>query len=71
MGACCGGGIQDEEIKNAKDLNDLIKLFQERKNKLPEEKQQIEAHCDDPTKEVDAINVRGIDIEILKKRILI
>ena len=69
MGACCGGGIQDEEIKNAKDLNDLIKLFDERKNKLPEEKKQIQDHCDDPTKEVDAINVGGIDIEILKKRI--
>ena len=68
MGACCES-IQDEEIKNAKGLKDLIRIFDERKNKLPEEKKQIQEHCDDPTKEVDAINVGGIDIETLKKRI--
>ena len=69
MGACCGGGFMDEEIKNATNIDELIKVMEEKKERLPKEKQQIEDHIEDPTKEVDAINVGGIDIEILKKRI--
>ena len=69
MGACCGAGIQDEEIKAAENLSELIQIFKTRKEKLPEERQQIQAHLEDPKKEVKVINTNGIDPEILKKRI--
>lgn len=69
MGACCGGGLMDEEIKNATNIDELIKVMEEKKERLPKEKQQIEDHIEDPTKEVDMINVGGIDTELLKKRI--
>lgn len=69
MGACCGVSSMDEEIKNAKNIEELIKVFQEKKERIPKEKQQIEDHIEDPNKEVEMINIGGIDSELLKKRI--
>ena len=69
MGGCCGGEIQDEEIKQAKTLIEIIQIFKKRKEKLPEERNQIQSHLEDPKKEVKVINTNGIDPEILKKRI--
>ena len=69
MGGCCSGGIQDQEIKEANNLTEIIQIFKIRKEKLPEERDQIQAHLEDPKKEVKVINTNGIDPEILKKRI--
>ena len=69
MGGCCIGGIQDQEIKEANNLTEIIQIFKIRKEKLPEERDQIQAHLEDPKKEVKVINTNGIDPEILKKRI--
>ena len=69
MGGCCSGGIQDQEIKEANNLTEIIQIFKIRKEKLPEERDQIQAHLEDPKKEVKVINIQGIDPEILKKRI--
>ena len=38
MGACCGGRPVDEEINNAKDINEIIQIFEGRKNKFQIEK---------------------------------
>ncbi len=70
MGGCCSVEIKDEEINKANDINDLINIFKERRNKLPEEKKQIIEHINDQTKEIKSFDVNGIDKEILKKRIL-
>jgi hypothetical protein len=69
MGGCCSGGIQYQEIKEANNLTEIIQIFKIRKEKLPEERDQIQAHLEDPKKEVKVINTNGIDPEILKKRI--
>ena len=69
MGGCCSGGIQDQEIKEANNLTEIIQIFKIRKEKLPKERDQIQAHLEDPKKEVKVINTNGIDPEILKKRI--
>ena len=69
MVGCCGGEIQDEEIKQAKTLIEIIQIFKKRKEKLPEERNQIQSHLEDPKKEVKIINIDGIDPEILNKRI--
>ena len=70
MGGCCSVEIKDEEINKANDINDLINIFKERRNKLPEEKKQIIEHINDQTIEIKSFDVNGIDKEILKKRIL-
>jgi hypothetical protein len=70
MGGCCVGETKDEEINKANDISDIINIFKERKNKLPEEKKQIIEHLQDQTKEIKSFDVNGIDKEILKKRIL-
>jgi hypothetical protein len=69
MGVCCGEGIKDPEILNATNINELIEILNERKEKFPQEKKQIQDYINDPTKEVDSINVSGIDNEILKQRV--
>ena len=33
MGACCGGGYMDEEIKNATNIDELIKVMEDKKRK--------------------------------------
>ena len=69
MGICCGEGIKDQEILNASSINELIEILNERKEKFPQEKKQLQDYINDPSKEVDSINVSGIDNEILKQRV--
>ena len=69
MGICCGEGIKDQEILNASSINELIEILNERKEKFPQEKKQLQDYINDPSKEVDTINVSGIDNEILKQRV--
>ena len=59
MGVCCGQVIDDQEILNANNINDIITIFNDRKDKFPEEKKQIQ----------DYINVSGVDLELLKQRV--
>lgn len=66
---CCGSDEVDHEINNAKSINDLIAIITERKQKIPNEIQQISDHLEDPSKEVEGINVDKIDPEVLAKRI--
>ena len=69
MGCCCGTEKKDKEINKANDINDLINIFKERKEKLLEEKKQIKEYIEGSTKEITFFKVNGIDKEILKKRI--
>jgi len=69
MGICCGEGIKDQEILNATSINELIDILNDRKEKFPQEKKQIQDYINDPSKEIDSINVSGIDNEILKQRV--
>ena len=69
MGVCCGQVIDDQEILNANNINDIITILNERKDKFLEEKKQLQDYINDPSKEVDSINVSGIDNEILKQRV--
>ena len=69
MGCCWETEKKDEEINKANDINDLINIFKERKEKLQEEKKQIKEYIEGSTKEITFFKVNGIDKEILKKRI--
>ena len=69
MGVCCGQVIDDQEILNANNINDIITIFNDRKDKFPEEKKQIQDYINDPTKEVTMVNVSGVDLELLKQRV--
>ena len=69
MGACCGGRPVDEEINNAKDINEIIQIFEGRINKLPEERKELKEYLDDPTKQVGNLNLNDVDPEWVKKRI--
>ena len=69
MGICCGEGIKDQEILNATSINELIDILNDRKEKFPQEKKEIQDYINDPSKEIDSINVSGIDNEILKQRV--
>jgi hypothetical protein len=69
MGACCGGRPVDEEINNAKDINEIIQIFEGRINKLPEERKELKEYLDDPTKQVGNLNLNDVDPEWIKKRI--
>ena len=69
MGVCCGQVIDDQEILNANNINDIITIFNDRKDKFPEEKKQIQDYINDPSKEVTMVNVSGVDLELLKQRV--
>ena len=69
MGCCWETEKKDEEINKANDINDLINIFKERKEKLQEEKKQIKEYIEGSTKEITFFKANGIDKEILKKRI--
>ena len=69
MGVCCGQVIDDQEILNANNINDIITILNDRKDKFPEEKKQIQDYINDPTKEVTMVNVSGVDLELLKQRV--
>ena len=69
MGVCCGRCPKDEEINNAKGINEIIKIIEERKNKLPEERKELGVHLEDPTKQVGNLNLNNVDPEWIKKRI--
>ena len=69
MGVCCGQVIDDQEILNANNINDIITIFNDRKDKFPEEKKQIQDYINDPSKEVTIVNVSGVDLELLKQRV--
>ena len=69
MGVCCGQVIDDKEILNANNINDIITIFNDRKDKFPEEKKQIQDYINDPSKEVTMVNVSGVDLELLKQRV--
>ena len=66
---CCAGSQADQEIMDAKTIDELIRIFAERKEKLPKEREEISQHLEDPKKEVEGINVEQIDAEVLAKRI--
>ena len=69
MGVCCGQVIDDQEILNANNINDIITILNDRKDKFPEEKKQIQDYINDPSKEVTMVNVSGVDLELLKQRV--
>ena len=69
MGVCCGRRQIDEEINNAKDINEIIQIFEGRINKLPEERKELGIHLEDPTKQVGNLNLNNVDPEWIKKRI--
>ncbi len=69
MGVCCGQVIDDQELLNANNINDIITILNDRKDKFPEEKKQIQDYINDPTKEVTMVNVSGVDLELLKQRV--
>ena len=71
MGVCCGRRQIDEEINNAKDINEIIKIIEERKNKLPEERKELGIHLEDPTKQVGNLNKIMLILNGLKKEFLI
>ena len=69
MGGCCGRAFTDQEIDDAKTLNDIIEILNKRRENFPTEISQIEGYLEDPNKEVDVIDVKGISPEILEKRV--
>ena len=69
MGGCCGRDFADEEIDGAKTLNDLIEILNKRRENFSTEISQIEGYLEDPNKEVDVIDVKGIEPQILEKRV--
>ena len=69
MGGCCGRDFTDQEIDDAKTLNDIIEILNKRRENFPTEISQIEGYLEDPNKEVDVIDVKGISPEILEKRV--
>ena len=69
MGGCCGRDFADEEIDGAKTLNDLIEILNKRRENFSTEISQIEGYLEDPNKEVDVIDVKGIEPSILEKRV--
>jgi hypothetical protein len=50
-------------------INEIIKIIEERKNKLPEERKELGIHLEDPTKQVGNLNLNNVDPEWIKKRI--
>lgn len=69
MGNCCNREVFiDREIEDSRTIQDLALLFKNREEKFELERNQINAHIQDPRKQVDAINIDNLDNETLQKR---
>ena len=69
MGGCCGRAYNDEEIDKASSLKELAEILLKRKEGFATEGNQIGEYLKDPNVEVDTIDVKGIEPDILEKRI--
>lgn len=44
---CCGGRMEDPDIKRADSIEELIRVMKEKRDKIIEEQKQIKAHLVD------------------------
>ena len=66
---CCSSEYIDYELENAQNMPEIIKLMKKRFNKLLYEKNEIEDHLKDPSKEVSLIKIDDLSKDDLEKRI--
>lgn len=66
---CCGGINPDPEIQNAKSIEELAKIFKDRKNKFSSERKQTNDYIKDKNTDVEGIDVKGVSDDQLRFRI--
>lgn len=66
---CCGSTYVDEEIQKAVSIGEIIRIMQSKKDNLKHEKEEIQAHVKDPTKEVKLIDISALSMDDVEKRI--
>ena len=66
---CCGSQFTDTELENAETLPEIISVMKKRSEDLVKEKDEINEHLKDPSKEVTFVRIDDLTQEDLERRV--
>ena len=66
---CCGSAPKDEAILKTTNMDELINVMKKKKSDISIEKQEIQAHLEDPTKKIGIVTFLECTKEALEKRL--
>ena len=66
---CCTSQFTDSELENAETLQEVISVMKKRSEDLEKEKDEINEHLKDPSKEVTFVRIDDLTQEDLERRV--